>query len=52
MDYDYDLIVAGAGAGGAVVAARASEDPSMRVPLVEAGPDYPDLLLPTVVREP
>ncbi|MCC7363187.1 MAG: GMC family oxidoreductase N-terminal domain-containing protein [Dehalococcoidia bacterium] len=32
----------GAGASGAVIAARASEDPRRRVLLVDAGPDYPD----------
>jgi choline dehydrogenase len=39
---EFDLIVVGAGAGGAVVAARASENPRIRVLLVESGPDYPN----------
>src|SRR5690242_10682944 len=38
----HDLVVVGAGSAGAVIAARASEDPGQRVVLIEAGPDYPD----------
>ena len=35
-----DVVVVGGGAAGAVVAARASERPDLRVILIEAGPDY------------